>query len=207
MAGAGMVRDTGGGAWEHGGRWAERGCQYRRSTHASRRRRGISDLRWLFYLEPLNLKPLYMKKILLPLLTLILALTPALSRAEEAKAKPEKEETPLEKSMDALNKSWRKLRKQAADPAQNASSLVLLAAIQAATKESLSYSPDLARDVPADKRDQFIAGYKKKIKETIVGFDQVEIALKAGDNKSVVEMLTNISALQKEGHKEYKRPE
>ena len=164
-------------------------------------------MRWLFYLEPLNLKPLYMKKILLPLLTLILALTPALSRAEEAKAKPEKEETPLEKSMDALNKSWRKLRKQAADPAQNASSLVLLAAIQAATKESLSYSPDLARDVPADKRDQFIAGYKKKIKETIVGFDQVEIALKAGDNKSVVEILTKISALQKEGHKEYKRPE
>lgn len=39
-----------------------------------------------------------------------------------------------------------------------------------------------------------------------MGFDQVEIALKAGDNKSVVEMLTKISALQKEGHKEYKRP-
>jgi hypothetical protein len=35
----------------------------------------------------------------------------------------------------------------------------------------------------------------------------VEIALKAGDNKSVVEILTKISALQKEGHKEYKRPE
>jgi len=164
-------------------------------------------LRWLFYLEPLNLKPLYMKKILLPLLTLILALTPALSRAEEHKAKPDKAETPLEKSMDALKKSWRKLRLQAADPAKNASSLELLAKIQAATKESLLYTPDLARDIPADKRDQFVAGYQKKMKGVIVGFDQVEIALKAGDNKTVVELLEKINALQKEGHKEYKRPE
>jgi len=147
-----------------------------------------------------------MKKIVLPLLVcLSLVIGPVIARAESAK--PKQEETELGKSMDKMGKAWRKLRKQAADPAQNADSLALLATIQAAAKENLKYTPDLARDIPADKREKFIAGYQEKMKEAIAGFDRVEAALKAGDNPAVVELLAKISALQKEGHKEYKRPD
>lgn len=149
-----------------------------------------------------------MKKfVLLPLLSLCLALSPALLRAEDAKPKIEKEETELTKSMDTLNKSWRKLRKQAADPLQNASSLELLVEIKAAAKDNLKYTPDLARDIPADQRDKFIAGYQKKMKAVGAALERVEAAFQAGDNPAAVELIAKISALQKEGHKEYKRPE
>lgn len=156
-----------------------------------------------------------MKKILLPVFSLVLALTPALTRAEDTKPAPDKpkqekpkhEETELEKTMDGMSKAWRKLRKQAADPAQNASSLELMVTIKAAAKKTLDYTPDLARDVPADKRDKFIAGYQEKMKQTIAAFDQLDEAFKAGDNKAAGEIIAKIGALQKEGHKEYKRPE
>ena len=147
-----------------------------------------------------------MKKMFLPLLvSLSLALGPVIARAEGAK--PKQEETELGKSMDKMGKAWRKLRKQAADPAQNADSLALLATIQAAAKDNMKYTPDLARDIPADKRDKFIAGYREKMKDVIADFAQVEVALKAGDNKTVVDLLAKIASLQKEGHKEYKRPD
>ena len=144
-------------------------------------------------------------RLLFSLLALILALSPAVTRAEGDK--PKHDDTELGKSMDTLNKAWRKLRRQAADPAQNADSLALLVTIQAAANENLKYTPDLARDIPADKRDKFIAGYQAKMKEVIAAFGQVETALKAGDNKTAVEIMAKISAMQKEGHKEYKRPE
>jgi Cytochrome b562 len=146
-----------------------------------------------------------MKKLLLPVLCLFLTLSPAISRAEGDK--PKHEDTELGKSMDKLNKAWRKLRKQAADPAQNANSLELLVTIKAATHDNLKYTPDLARDIPADKRDKFIAGYQAKMKEVIAAFDQLEAALKANDNKAAGEIIAKIGALQKEGHKEYKRPD
>ena len=151
-----------------------------------------------------------MKKILLPILSLIFTLTPVLSRAEGDQPKPEKpkhEDTELEKSMDILGKAWRKLRKQADDPAKNASSLELMATIQAAAKENLKYTPDLAKDIPAEKRDKFIAGYQEKMKELNVAFDQLTADFKANDNKAAVELIAKIGTLQKEGHKEYKRPE
>ena len=145
------------------------------------------------------------KLLLLPALSLFLVLTPVLTRAEGDK--PKHEDTELEKSMDVLNKAWRQLRKQAADPAKNASSLELLATIQAAAKNNLKYTPDLARDLPADKRDQFVAGYQAKMKELIAAFDQVVTALKADDNQAAVELLAKIANIQKEGHRLYKRPD
>lgn len=159
--------------------------------------------------------PYLMKKLLLPVFSLVLALTPALTRAEDAKPAPDKpkqekpkhDETELEKSMDGMNKAWRKLRKQAADPAQNASSLELVATVQAAAKEGLKQKPDLARDQPAEKQAEFVAGFQKQMKEMIAALEQLEAAFKAGDNKTAGEIITKIGAMQKAGHKEYKRPE
>ena len=158
-----------------------------------------------------------MKKLLLPVFSLVLALAPALTRAEDAKPapaadkpkqeKPKHDETDLEKSMETMGKAWKKLRRQAADPAQNASSLELMVTIKAAAQNNLKYTPDLARDIPADKRDRFIADYQAKMKETIAAFDKLDAAFKAGDNKAAGEIIAKIGALQKEGHKEFKRPD
>lgn len=145
------------------------------------------------------------------LLCVALAVSPALLFAQDA-AKPKAEkhshdETPLGETMDKLNGAWRKLRRQAADAAQNASSLELLATVKAAAEKSLTFTPDLAKDIPADKRAKFIEGYQTKMKEVIASFGKLEALLKAGDNPGAVELIAKIAAMQKEGHKEYKRPE
>jgi hypothetical protein len=153
-----------------------------------------------------------MKKILLPVFSLVLALTPVLTRAEPATDKPKQEQpkhddTELGKSMDVMSKAWRKLRRQADKPDQNAGSLELVATIQAAAKKGLEQKPDLARDQPADKQAEFVAGYQKQMKAMIAALEQLEAAFKANDNKTAGEIITKINAMQKEGHKEYKRPE
>ena len=156
-----------------------------------------------------------MKKSLLSFLCVLLALTPALIRAEGDQPKPEQPkqekpkhaETELEKSMDVMGKAWRKLRKQADKPDQNASSLELVATVKAAAQEGLKQKPDLTRDQPADKQAEFVAGFQKQLKEMIVTLDQLEAAFKANDNKTAVELIAKIGAMQKEGHKTYKRPE
>ena len=145
------------------------------------------------------------KRPLITLLCLLLALAPAISRADGDK--PKKEDTELEKSMDVMAKSWRKLRKQAADPAQNADSLTLLGTIMTAADKNLTLTPDLARDVPAEKRDAFVAGYKEKMKELVAAFGELQTALKANDNKAAAALVDKIGGLQKAGHKEYKRPD
>lgn len=109
--------------------------------------------------------------------------------------------------MDRMNAAWRKLRRQAADATQNASSLDLLATVKAAAEKSLTYTPDLAKDIPADQRDKFISGYQAKMKEMIAALGKLEALLKASDNPGAVELIAKIAAMQKEGHKEYKRPE
>ncbi len=150
------------------------------------------------------------KLLLLPALGLLFSLTPPLIRAEGDQPKPEKpqhEDTELEKSMDILGKAWRKLRKQADDPTKNASSLELMATIQAAAQENLKYTPDLAKDIPAEKRDKFIAGYQEKMKELIAAFEQLTAHFKANENPAAVALIAKIGTMQKEGHKEYKRPE
>jgi vacuolar-type H+-ATPase subunit E/Vma4 len=149
-----------------------------------------------------------MKKLLL---CLVIAVSPALLFAQDAaKPKAEKhshEETPLGETMDKLNGAWRKLRRQAADAAQNPASLELLATVKAAAEKSLTFTPDLAKDIPADKRDKFIAAYQAKMKETIAAFNKLEAFLKAGDNAAAVDLIAKIATMQKEGHKEFKRPE
>lgn len=143
-----------------------------------------------------------MKKLLL---LLSLALVPACCFAQEGKAKAD--ETELGKTMETISRSWRKLRRQAADATQNEASLAAVAEISAAANKALTYTPDLAKDVPGDKRDAFIAGYQTKMKEMIAALGKLEALIKAGDNPAAVELISKISALQKEGHKEYKRPE
>lgn len=144
-------------------------------------------------------------KTLLTLTVLLFSLAPVLTFADANP--PKHEETELGETMDRMNTSWRKLRRQIADANLNASSLELVAKLKAGAEKALTYPPDLARDIPADKRDAFIAGYQAKMKEVIAALGQLEALLTQGDNPAAVELIAKIAALQKAGHKEYKRPE
>ena len=122
-------------------------------------------------------------------------------------AKDDHETTELGKSMDDLSAAFKKLRRQIKDPANNASSLALIKAIRAAAEKSIKQTPALAADQPADKRDAFVAAYQKKMREFITTLEPLEAALKANKNDDAAELVTKLGGMQKQGHKEFKKPD
>lgn len=109
--------------------------------------------------------------------------------------------------MDKVGKAFRKLRKQVADPAQNAASLELVGKIQAALKEAEDLTPAKADDVPADQRAKFVSDFQAGIKAMEDEFTKLNGALTAGKNTDATAIVAEIFDLEKKDHKEFKRPE
>jgi hypothetical protein len=153
-------------------------------------------------------------------LTLFLALpivSPILSSADAPASPPppnaapaaghdDDEKTELGTRMHTMGKALRKLKKQVADPALNASSLQLLATMQAAANESLDFTPAKAADLPEGQRAQFIADFKAGIKAMQDKFSKLSDALTAGKNGDAVTIMADIEALEKKDHKEFRKP-
>jgi soluble cytochrome b562 len=114
--------------------------------------------------------------------------------------------TDLEMRMDRIGKAFRKLRKQVADPAQNASSLELLATMVAAAKEAVDFTPEKAQDLPADQRPKFEDDFKAGIKNLLEKFGQLQDALTAGKNDDAVKIVADIADFEKKEHKEFRKP-
>jgi soluble cytochrome b562 len=134
--------------------------------------------------------------------------SPAMPAAPTALAAPDTEKkTDLDLRMDKVSKAFRKLRKQVADPTQNASSLDLLATMQAALKEAVDLTPEKADDVPADQRAKFIADYKAGIQGMLDEFSKLGDALTAGKNDDAAKIVADIFALEKKDHTSFRRPE
>jgi cytochrome b562 len=155
-------------------------------------------------------------------LTLLLALpllSPALSLAQPpatptpaapnvAPAAPDDDEkkTDLEMRMDRMARAYRKLKKQVADPTQNASSLQLVATMQDAAKEAMDLTPAKAADLPADQQAKFVEDFKAGIKGMQDEFTKLSDALTAGKNDDAVKIVAEIDALEKKDHKEFRKP-
>ncbi len=144
-------------------------------------------------------------------------LTPILSAADtpaadtpaapaSAPAPDSEKKTDLEMRMDRIGKAFRKLRKQVADPTQNASSLDLLGTMQAAAKEAIDFTPEKAQDLPADQRAQFEDDFKTGIKDLQDRFAKLQDALTAGKNDDAVKMVAAIADFEKKEHKEFRKP-
>ena len=124
-----------------------------------------------------------------------------------AAAPSDEKKTELEMRMGRVGKAFRKLRKQVADPAQNASSLELVGKIQAAFKESEALTPEKADDVPADQRAKFVSDYQAGIKAMEDQFTKLSDALTAGKNTDATAIVGDIFEQMKKDHKEFRRPE
>jgi hypothetical protein len=137
---------------------------------------------------------------LAPVATPAPGVAPAAAPADDKK-------TDLDLRMDRVSKAFRKLRKQVSDPTQNASSLALLATMQAALAEAVDLTPERAADVPADQKDKFIAGYKAAIKGMQDEFTKLGDDLTAGRNDDATKLVAEIFALEKKDHGDYRRPD
>lgn len=135
-----------------------------------------------------------------------LPLAPVL-RAQEHEHKKKADETELGNTMEKMSGAWRKLRKQAGDATSNASSLELVATVKACAEKALTFKPARAEDVPAADRAKFIADYQTQMKEFVAQAGRLAEAFQAGDNAAAQALIQKMGAMQKEGHKEFKRPD
>ena len=127
-----------------------------------------------------------------------LTFTPAAfaQSAPDAKSPPpQADETELGKAMSTLNGAWRKLRRQVADPASNASSLELVATIKSASVKSAELAPDLAKDQPEADRAKFVAAYRARMQEFIAELDKLAAAKQPEVGRLVVPRRVVVRAL------------
>ena len=139
-------------------------------------------------------------RLLIASTCIALAFAP-LAQAEAAKAAPKGEEkhTELGEKMEKLNGAYRKLKRQIADASKNAESLTLVATIKAESAAS-------AKLAPAWKPEQK-EKYQAKMNDFNVKVGKLEMALKAGKNDEAAKIVDELGAAQKEGHKEFKKPD
>lgn len=130
--------------------------------------------------------------------------------AQEPKKEPRKEhkaETELEGKMDEMGGAFKKLRGQIQDAGKNEESVALVQKMKAAAVAAAKLTPAKAADLPEGERAKFTADFQKDMKEFVGTLEKLEAALKAGDNAGAAKMIGDIRSLQKEGHKEFKRPD
>jgi soluble cytochrome b562 len=132
--------------------------------------------------------------------------TPAGSAAPGVSPSDDDKKTDLEMRMGRMSKAFRALKKQVADPTQNASSLQLVATMQAASKEAMDLTPAKAADLPADEQAKFMDDYKAGMKGMQDEFTKLSDALTAGKNDDAVKIVAEIGDLEKKDHKEFRKP-
>jgi soluble cytochrome b562 len=138
---------------------------------------------------------------------LLLSLICAVGTVPVALHAADKEETELGNHMDKMSGAMRKLKKQVADPKQNAESLALVATIKKEAAEAAKLDPAWKADKPAGDQAKFVSDYQASMKELITKIDALEAAFKANNNTEAAKIVDELGAAQKKGHKQFKKPE
>lgn len=131
---------------------------------------------------------------------------PTTSPSVPAAAPSDEKKTELEMRMDRIGKAYRKLKKQVADPTQNASSLQLLSTMEDAAKEAIDLTPAKSEDIPDDQKAKFEEDFKAGIRDLQDLFAKLGAALTAGRNDDAVKIVADIDAYEKKEHKEFRKP-
>ena len=150
-------------------------------------------------------------KLVLSMIALALCLGPATAlRAEDDKPKD------LAAHMEVINKNMKKLKKDVADSAKNESSAKLAGEACAAAAAAKEMVPAKAKEIPADKREKFVAEYKAMMEniptyiERKQGLQQpdylhpsLEAALKEGKNDEAQKLYDTLMGMKKTGHDKF----
>ncbi|MEY3774844.1 MAG: hypothetical protein RLZZ129_1624 [Verrucomicrobiota bacterium] len=127
-------------------------------------------------------------------------------RAEEPEVKQE-ELTELGEQMELMSSAFRRLRRQAAEPAYNESSVELVAVIRTAATAAKTLVPGKAAELPEGERAEFVAAYRARMDELIAKLDELLAALRAGENPAAVRQVAALAEFQKAGHREFRKRE
>lgn len=115
-------------------------------------------------------------------------------------------DSPLEKKMETMKRAFKELKVGLQDPAKADKAKLIAAAdkLRQAAVDSKNYEPEKTKEIPADKRAEFLAGYKQEMDELIEQIDELKTYLNEGKWAEASEQLTAINQAQRDGHKEYR---
>ena len=115
-------------------------------------------------------------------------------------------DTPLEKRMNQMRKSFKELKKAMEAPVEVDKQKYLgwVADLKKAAEESKTLEPEKTEKVPADEQKAFLEGYRSKMEEMIGQIDQLGQAIEAGKWAEAKSLIGQINQVQREGHGKYR---
>ena len=135
----------------------------------------------------------------------LLILTSILSLASLLPSAHAGADTPLEKQMQTLARGTKRLSLQVGDPAKQQDTVTLIESLKQAVTESKPMEPrETASVAPAD-REKFLSDYRAQLDKLTAAYDQIEVAVKAGQYDQAKSLLTSIGPIKKEGHQKFKQ--
>lgn len=140
------------------------------------------------------------------LLALCCGLPAGVELRAEAPAVKGEELTALGEQMEQMNSAFRRLRRQATEPAYNESSLELVAVMQLSAETALPLIPAKAEELPEPERARFISAYQDRLKELMAALVELEAHFQAADNPAAVRLIAQLADLQKASHQEFRKP-
>ncbi len=117
------------------------------------------------------------------------------------------EGTELSGNMEEISRVFRRLRRQIRDTSKNADSAALAGQMLERAKASLELEPAWTGDQPESEQVDFVAGFKKNMKEFIGLLEDLQAAFQADDTDKAVAVVAKLRDHQKESHNAYKKPD
>lgn len=132
------------------------------------------------------------------------ALVMSLALASTLQAQQDEPKTELGRKMSAMNTAFKAIGRQIEDPAQNASTLEQIGAMETNLKAALALEPEKKGQVPAADQGKFVADYKAGIKQMQATLEKLKVAVKAGKNTDALAIIEEMKQGQRDSHKEFR---
>jgi len=153
--------------------------------------------------------PVLFATLLLPLAPFFL--THALAQAPAESASPRvggpggaggEAHSPVQKQMGIIQRDYRKLTRQYADPAQKSSSLDLVAEMQKSAETAKGLTPSGADKKSDAEKSKYLDTYKKDLDALLKEIGTLKDAIDAGEKEKAKAELDKIGQLKSSSHKE-----
>lgn len=139
-----------------------------------------------------------MKRLLKPIAVaafVFAALTSLPAAEEEAKS-------PLGKQMETMNRSFRKVRRQYADPAQKDANLALIDGMLENVKTAKTLPPPGADRLAAEEREKYLATFQKQLDQLAKEYGALKEQIAAGNAEGAGAEIKKIGELRDQSHKD-----
>lgn len=114
----------------------------------------------------------------------------------------EGKDSPLQSQMDTINRSLRSLNRQYADPAQKASSLELVVAMEKHAATARTLTPPKAEKGTAEEKAKYLDAFHKDLDKLIKEIAALKVAIAADKTDVAKAEIDKIGQLKDSSHKE-----